>query len=67
MCERVIEKDPWVLKFVSDHLKAQRMCESALEKDPWVLKFVPDLFVAQEQVKLQYDDDYYCNNNGFFE
>ena len=42
MCERAIEKDPWLLKFVSDHLKAQRMCENALEKDPWVLKFVPD-------------------------
>ena len=47
MCEKAVENH-YLLRFISDHLKAQGMCEKAVEKYPETLKFVPDIFKTQE-------------------
>ena len=48
MCERVVEDEPYTLKFVPDHLKTQEMCDEAVGMDPYSLEFVPDRLTTQE-------------------
>ena len=45
---KALARDPYMLKFIPDHLKAQEVCEGAVEKDSWVLKFVSDHLKTQE-------------------
>ena len=40
--------DPWVLRFIPDHLKTQEMCIEALETGLWKLEDVPDRFKTKE-------------------
>ena len=35
MCNKAMEKDPWLLGDVPDCFKTQEMCIRALEVDPW--------------------------------
>ena len=57
MCERVVEKDPYMLRLVPDHLKMQGMCDKTVRDYLFSLQFVPDWFVTQQQVGIWYDDD----------
>ena len=63
MCEKVVEKEPWALRFVPDHLTTQEMCDKLFWEDTFSLQYVPDWFVTQQQIKLQNDNAYYCNND----
>ena len=49
MCERAVEDEPGILRFVPDHLKGQEAFEKAVD--------VSDLFVTQQQIKIWHDDD----------
>ena len=43
ICEKVVEKWPWLLEHAFDKLKTQKMCEKAVEKcDSWLLRYVPN-------------------------
>ena len=33
MCDDAVHKDAWLLEFVLDHFKAQKMCERAVKED----------------------------------
>ena len=48
MCERAVEYEPEVLKFVPDCLKTQKMCEKAVEKNNWCLEFVSGYFRTEK-------------------
>ena len=43
ICEKVVEKWPWLLEHAFDKLKTQKMCEKAVEKcGSWLLRYVPN-------------------------
>ena len=67
MCINAVEVDLWQLHDVPDHFKTQEMYDRVVRNDPFSLQFVPDWFVTQQQVKLQHDDDDYCNDNEIIE
>ena len=47
MCDKAVEGDSWLFKYVPDNLKAQGMCGKAVEKAPWLLYNVPACFIMQ--------------------
>ena len=57
MCQKVVEIDPWHLKYVPDHFKTQEMCNDVVGRDPYYLAGMTDWFVTQKQLKLWHDDD----------
>ena len=68
MCEKVVENEPYSLRFVPDQYKAQWMCERTIEEDSYNLKFVPDHFKTQKMCddavrdglySLQYVSDHF--------
>ena len=63
MGKRVVEENPQVLEYVPDQFKPQRMCDEAVSHDPSSFQYVPDWFVTQQQVKIWYNYDSYCNAN----
>ena len=67
VCKKAVEKDPRILKYVPDHLKAQGMCDKAVKDGPFSLQYVPDWFVTQQQLKLWHDDLDYCNDDRLIE
>ena len=40
MCERAIENEPYILKYVPDHFKTQ--------EEPWSFKYIPDHLKTQK-------------------
>ena len=65
MCNEAVKVDPWQLIDVPHHFKTQKMCDDAVWGDPFSLQFVPDWFVTQGQIKIWYNDAYYCNDDLF--
>ena len=57
MCQKVVEIDPWHLKYVPYHFKTQEMCDDVVGRDPYYLAGMADWFVTQKQLKLWHDDD----------
>ena len=56
MCIKAVKKvDPWLLKYVPDHLKTQEMCDNALRYYLYSLEHVPDWFAKQQKIKKWYD------------
>ena len=37
-----VTKNPYMLKFVPDHLKTEKLCKHAVKKIPYLLRYVPD-------------------------
>ena len=64
MFEKALEKDPWLLKDVPDHLKTQGMCNEAVRCYLYSLQHVPDWYVTQQQVDRWHDDNYAHNDEG---
>ena len=58
MCNEVVRREPYTLRFIPDHFKAKEMCDKAIKEDPSSFQFVPDWFVTQEQINRWYDDYY---------
>ena len=54
MCEKAVEKYPWLLKYIPDHLKTQEMCNEVVQEIPCLLEYVP--LSVQEQLR-SWDDD----------
>ena len=48
MFERVVENEPWLLKYVPDYLKTQKMFDKTFETGLWQLKDAPDNFRIEE-------------------
>ena len=48
MFEKAINIEPWLLAYVPDNLKIQRVCKKAVEEDTSMLKYVPDQYIMQE-------------------
>ena len=48
MCGGAIEKDPWCLKYVPDHLKTEKMSIKAVEKEAEALEDIPEHFQTRE-------------------
>ena len=67
ICNEVVSTYPCLLEHVSDHLKTQEMCNKAFWEDTISLQYIPDWFVTQQQVKLWYDTDDYCNDDKLIE
>ena len=67
MCNKAVRIEPILLVYVPDHFKKQEISDKAAMLCPWSLKYIPDWFVTQQQIKLWYDDDYYCNNDTLIE
>ena len=57
MCEKVVENEPYSLKFVPNHFKTQEMCDKAVRDDTYSLQYVPDWFVTRERAYMCYGDD----------
>ena len=62
MCEKVVEKGPYLLYYVPQHLKMKEMCEKVVEAGLGSLKYVPDYFVTHQQIKMWRDDHKYCKD-----
>ena len=56
LCEKVVEKNSWSLKYIPDYLKTQEMCDKTVEDEPYSLQYVLDWFVTQRQIKLWRDN-----------
>ena len=50
-----------------DHCKTHKMRDKAVSEDLYTLQYVHDWFVTQEQVKIWYDDDDYCDDDEIVE
>ena len=68
MCIKAAEKDPWLLRHLSDHFKTQEISERAVEEGLYVLEFVADRFktkevcdkaVSHDPSSLRYVPDYF--------
>ena len=43
VCEKVVEKCPWLFGHAPDKLKTQKMCKKAVEEyGSWLLRYVPN-------------------------
>ena len=63
MCTKVVGERPCSFERVPNQFKKQEMCNDAVRTSPFYLEYVPDWFVTQEQLKIWYDNDNYCNDN----
>ena len=51
MCDRVVSKDSFMLKYYPDRYKAQKMCDESVADCLSALKFVADWFVTDKMIK----------------
>ena len=54
MCDAMVRKGPWSLKYVPDHLKTQDMSDQAVQMNPWLLGYVSDHLKIQELIILKH-------------
>ena len=54
MCDGMVRKGPWSLRYVPDHLKTQDMSDEAVQMNPWLLGYVSDHFKMQELIILKH-------------
>ena len=55
MCEKAVEKYPWLLKYISNCYKTKGMCNGVVHKIPCLLEYISSN--VQEQLRLLDDDD----------
>lgn len=48
MLIQAIQREPMLLKFITNKHKTQKICEKAVEMKRWILRFVPDHLKTQE-------------------
>ena len=49
MCEKVVEKYPWLLNYISDCHKTKELSNEVVQKIPCILEYVPS--GVQEQLR----------------
>ena len=42
MCDKVVSKEPFMLKYCPDRLNTHKMCDKVVSKEPFMLKYCPD-------------------------
>ena len=61
MCDKVVSKDPVMLKYFLDRYKTEEMCDKAVDNFLPALKFVPDWFVTGKMIEklhnVLFEDD----------
>ena len=62
MCNKVVSKEPFMLKYCLDRYKTQEMCDKAVDAFLSMLKFGPDWFVTNKMVK-RLDDVVFSNDD----
>ena len=67
MSTKAIQVNPWQLYYVPDHIKTQGLCNDEVKEEHSSFQYVPDWFVTQQQLKIWYDDDDYCNDDALIE
>ena len=46
---RVMTRNPYMIRFAADQFKTKKMCNEAFGKNPWhSLEYIPDCFTTQE-------------------
>ena len=65
LCDKVVSKDPFMLKCCLDRYKTQEMCDKAVDAFLSPLKFVPDWFFTSKMIK-KFDDDLFSNDDIIF-
>ena len=51
MCDRVVSKKSFMLKYCLDRYKIQEMCDKDVDSYFWVLKFVSDWIATSKMIK----------------
>ena len=68
MCDDAVQRSPFYLEYVSNHLRTQEMREEVVDIEPWSLKYVPDHLktlrmcdkaVREDAFSLQYVFDWF--------
>ena len=67
MCGKAVEKDPWLLKDVTDHFKTQVMCDDAVRDYLFSLEFVSKWLVTQQQIKIWRHNNHVYNDEMLIE
>ena len=42
MCKKAVKIGPWVLAYVPDNIKTQKICKKAVEEDRNMLQYITD-------------------------
>ena len=59
MCEKAVEDEPEILKYVPDYSKTEEVCKEAVRREPWSLEYVPDCFKSAEMCYKAVEKDLY--------
>ena len=51
MCDKVVTKEHFLLKYYLDRYQTQEICDEAVDACLPALKFVPDLFVTNKMLE----------------
>ena len=62
MCDKVLSKEPIMLKYCLDRCKTQEICNKAFDTVLLILKIVLDCFVTSEMLD-KLDNIIFCNDN----
>ena len=57
---RAVQRDSWVLEYVSNQYKTQKICNEAIGEHPGALGYVPDRFKTQEMCEFAVGEDHYA-------
>ena len=48
MCDKIVFKEPFILKYCFDRFKTQEICDKAVDGFLLTIKFIPDWFVMKK-------------------
>ena len=65
MCDKVVSKEPFILKYCLDRCNTQKVCDKAVDDFLPTLKFVPDWFVKNKMLE-KLDDVVFSNDDIVF-
>ena len=66
MCEKVVLKDSFSIRYVPDQCKTQQMCDKAVDNCMAALKLVPRWLVTSKMIKKIFTDLYVDENIVYF-
>ena len=62
MCNKVVYKEPFMLKYCLDRYKTQGMCDKAADAFLRMLKLISDWFVTNKTVEKLNDIEFSCDD-----
>ena len=65
MCNKVVSKEPFMLKYCLDRYKTQGMRDNAADAFLWMLKFISDWFVTNKTVEKLGDIEFSSDDTVF--